>query len=258
MITIISPAKKLQSPRFKLNLKQLSYPEFNQEAQILCNILKKYDLNQLQNLMHISADLAKLNQQRYQDFTNKSILSEHHSPAIFTFAGEVYNGLDAQSFNEDQLEFCNNNLRILSGLYGILKPLDLIQPHRLEMGTKLANPSGNNLYNFWQDKIYNHISKLNDTNMINLASTEYFKAVNHKKLGINIITPIFKDYKNGIYKVIMIYAKNARGAMANFIIKNQINNWQDLKDFSDNGYIFNQELSQLEGQNKNIIFTRKI
>jgi cytoplasmic iron level regulating protein YaaA (DUF328/UPF0246 family) len=258
MITIISPAKKLQSVKSKLHINKTSFPQFNHEAKILCDILKDYNVSQLQDLMHISEDLAKLNQQRYQKFIDKLVLSDNHSPAIFTFAGEVYNGLNAQSFNDEQLKFCNKNLRILSGLYGILKPLDLIQPHRLEMGTKLPNKFGNNLYGFWQDKIFNNINSLNSDNIINLASTEYFKAVNYKKLDLNIITPIFKDYKNGNYKVIMMYAKNARGAMANFIIKNQITNWQDLKNFSDNNYMFNPKLSELEGKNKNIIFTRKI
>ena len=259
MITVISPAKKLnlqQSARSKLN--NNSFPQFSNEAQELNDILKKYTISALEDLMKISTDIATLNQQRYQDFNYERKITANHYSALFTFAGEVYNGLDVNSFSQDDLLFSNDNLRILSGLYGILRPLDFIQPYRLEMGSKLANQYGSNLYKFWQDKITNYINDLTQDYIVNLASTEYFKVINEKKLTAQIITPIFKDYKNGDYRVIMMYAKNTRGLMANHIIKNQITKWQELTKFTANGYKFNSELSELADQNKKIIFTRKI
>lgn len=244
MIVLLSPAKKLTVSGKKPN--QFTAPEFTAASQKLIKELQKYNPKKLQKLMKVSTDIAKLNVERYANWT------EHHSlenakQAIFTFTGEVYNGLQASKLNEAQLKYAQEHLRILSGLYGVLKPLDLIQEYRLEMGTKLKVGKHANLYSFWGDTI---AKKLNDTlalhstkTIINLASTEYFKAVNTKKLKANVVTPIFKDGKNGEYKVVMMYAKKARGMMANYIIKNNIDNPTDLISFNEDGYYYNPTLS---------------
>ncbi|MFZ8865072.1 MAG: YaaA family protein, partial [Rickettsiales bacterium] len=153
-------------------------------------------------------------------------------------------------------EYASENLRILSGLYGILKPFDQIQPYRLEMGTKLANEKGKNLYDFWQATLTQKVNQAKGNVIINLASQEYFKVLNHKQLNKNIITPLFYDYKNGQYKAIMMYAKKARGMMARYIIKNKITQWEQIKFFNYENYIFNEELSNFDCKNKKIVFTR--
>lgn len=203
--------------------------------------------------MGISSELAALNVERYQNWSIEPAKGQAKQ-AILAFNGEVYRGLNTKELNEEDLEFAQKHLRILSGLYGVLKPLDLIQAHRLEMGTKLKHYSNNNLYQFWGDKITRRIQKdIGDSNtLINLASTEYFKAIKPTKLKANIITPIFKDYSNGSYKVLMTYAKNARGVMANYIIKNKITEPELIKSFNENGYIFDHA----ESDKNNWVFLR--
>jgi len=209
----------------------------------------------IKNLMGVSDNIAKLNEERYQEFKLGETKKNAH-PAILTFAGEVYNGLQANSLNEQEIDFANDNLRILSGLYGILKPCDLIQAYRLEMGSHLANPAGKNLYNFWQEKLTKYLNDKEQNIIVNLASNEYFKAVKEKELEAPIITPVFKEFKNGDYKAIMMYAKKARGLMARYIIQNKIENWQKIKNFNLEGYIFNPEMSDLDCKNKKLVFTR--
>lgn len=204
--------------------------------------------------MNISEKIAKLNYDRYQNFEfNKS--NKLYS-AIYSFAGEVYNGLDAKTLSNEELEFTNNNVRILSGLYGILRPFDQIHPYRLEMGTKLKNNKGNNLYDFWQDIITEKINEEKTDFIINLASNEYFNVINSKKISKNIITPLFYENKGGEYKTVMIYAKKARGMMTRYIVKNKITNWNNIKHFNSEDYIFNEELSNFDCKNKKIVFTR--
>ena len=194
--------------------------------------------------MNLSLDLSQLNYQRYQDFENDqtALISK---PAMFVFNGEVYTGLKAQNFNEKELEFANQQIRILSGLYGVLKPLDFIQPYRLEMGTKLATGKNKNLYEFWGNDIHKQLKNdlAVDDVIINLASNEYFKAAKGKDFKNKIITPLFKEYKNGEFKTIMVFAKKSRGAMAHYIVKNNIVSPEELKNFDVDGYGFNTKLS---------------
>ncbi len=254
MLILISPAKKLNE---QLDYKhtQPTFPEFLAETNKLLTILKKFSASELSDLMKLSNELGELNQKRYQKFAADQ-QAQNKLPAVLAFAGEVYNGLQAESFNESEANYATEKLRILSGLYGILKPYDLIEPYRLEMGTALANPSGKNLYDFWDDKICNYLNAETDELIVNLASTEYFKVTHPKQLNKQIITPIFKDEKNGTYKTIMMYAKKARGAMARYIIQNQLNNLEQLKQFKELGYRYNQDLSELDNANKTLVFTR--
>jgi len=251
---LLSPAKKLDL-KAEHNSKKSSFPEFLGETSELIKILKGKSANDLKELMHISDNIAELNEQRYQNFKTGET-KENAYPAALTFAGEVYNGLNARDFSEKELNFANQNLRILSGLYGLLKPSDLIQAYRLEMGSKLNNPAGKNLYRFWQEKLTKHINDAEQEVIINLASNEYFKALKENELKSAIITPVFQDFKNGSYKTIMMYAKKARGLMARYIIKNEIRNWQKIKFFDSEGYIFNPDMSDLDCKNKKLVFTR--
>ncbi|PKP29555.1 MAG: peroxide stress protein YaaA [Bacteroidetes bacterium HGW-Bacteroidetes-17] len=239
MLVLISPAKSFdfESPVQTLNATD---PDFKEESARLIKKMATFSPQKLSVLMNISIELARMNVDRYQKWTSNP-KKEDTKQALLAFNGEVYRGLNAKEMNEDDLEFAQNHLRILSGLYGVLRPLDLIQPHRLEMGTKLKYYNYNNLYQFWGNKITNRINEeLGATNLVvNLASTEYFKAVKQVQLKAKLITPIFKDLTNGNYKVVMTYAKNARGSMAHYIIKNRITEPDLLKQFKGNGYHFN-------------------
>lgn len=238
MLILISPAKSYD---FESRVQTLNStdPDFKEESARLIKKMATFSPKKLSVLMNISIELAKMNVDRYQKWTSYP-KKEDTKQALLAFNGEVYRGLNAKEMNEDDLGFAQNHLRILSGLYGVLRPLDLIQPHRLEMGTKLKYYNYNNLYQFWGDKITNRINEdLGASNLIiNLASSEYFKAVNQAQLEAKIITPIFKDLTNGNYKVVMTYAKNARGSMAHYIIKNRITEPELLKQFKGNGYHF--------------------
>lgn len=255
MLLVISPAKSLDFSIQK-NIEGTSLPPFLQESKILVEKLRQFHPEELSKLMNISAKLAELNYERFVKW-HLPFNTDNAQPAIFVFKGDVYQGIDIESFNKDDLLFANQHLRILSGLYGVLKPLDLIQEYRLEMGTKLKNSKGKNLYEFWGDKISSEINQAIEQSsgekvLINLASNEYFKSIQKKKLNYEIITPIFKDYKNGQYKIISFFAKKARGMMSRFIIQNKIKNSEDIKAFNLADYHFNEELSK----EKEWVFTR--
>ncbi|MBU5590399.1 peroxide stress protein YaaA [Clostridium sp. MSJ-4] len=255
MKIIISPAKSLDFQR-ETPHKESSNPIFLNDAEDLIKELKKLSPEEIGTLMGISHKLSEMNFYRYQSW-NKD-LEENTRQAIFAFDGDVYKGLNAYSFNKDDIGFAQNHLRILSGLYGVLKPLDRIKPYRLEMGIKLKNKEGNNLYDYWKDIITNYMNKEfeheQEKVLINLASEEYSKVLNGNCLNkdIKVVSPIFKEYKNKSYKIIAVYAKKARGLMSSYIIKNKIDNLNGIKRFDLDGYVFREDLS-LGNQ---IIFTR--
>lgn len=250
MLTILSPAKKLDLCK-NFDRNNCSYPEFQKQTSELSNILKTKSKQDLKNLMKISDQIAELNYNRNQDFTHNFNL-QNSFPASRVFDGEVYSGLKAKTFTKDELDYAQQHLRILSGLYGILKPLDLIQPYRLEMGTKLSNPKGDNLYKFWQEIVTEYINqeltKHRTPILLNLASNEYAKVVNQKQLNYPLITINFKDNINGKLKTVMVYAKKARGSMANYIIKNKIDNVELLKDCVIDGYSYSSDLSSKDSE----------
>lgn len=255
MKIVISPAKNLD---YKTDTSSYESTEcsFLSDSEKLIKKLKKLKPSAISDLMKISPVLGELNYDRYQSWEMPFDTNESKQ-AIFAFNGEVYNGFSADTLNPSAIKTTQDTLRILSGLYGILKPLDRILPYRLEMGTRfVTTPKVTNLYKFWGDKLTNHLNQEmiddNAKTLINLASNEYFKALNRKKLDAEIYTPIFKDNSNGQYKTIMMYAKKARGLMARFIIENELTSPEDLKAFDSNGYAFNPQLSQ----EKEWVFTR--
>jgi len=247
MKIIISPAKKLSDK--KLPLKNVSELQFSNEARYLVKELKNYQVNDIKKLMGLSDNLAQLNYERFQQW---DLNSDQVNAAIYMFQGDVYQGLKAETFPANEIDFVQEHLRILSGLYGLLKPLDLIFPYRLEMGTKIKTKKGKNLYDFWGDKIRRIlISEMKSTEvLVNLASNEYSKVLKLNDFPNPVITPIFKDYKNGKLKVISFYAKRARGEMCNYIIKNKIVSIEKIKRFNNLNYIFSEENSG------NLVFTR--
>jgi cytoplasmic iron level regulating protein YaaA (DUF328/UPF0246 family) len=245
MLIVISPAKTLdydtppQTERF-------TKPRFLDHSQRLINILRNYSALDLAELMHLSAKLAQLNFDRYHDW------SPHFTPknakqAVLAMKGDVYTGLEAESFDQDDFDFAQQHLRILSGLYGVLRPLDLMQPYRLEMGTRLANEAGRDLYAFWGDTITEALKRdlaaQGDDLLVNLASNEYFKSVKPKRLGGRILTPQFKERKGDGYRMLGVYAKKARGLMSRFIIRNRLTQADQIKAFDSEGYRFNPSLS---------------
>jgi len=248
MKIIISPAKKLTTEKISVN--KISAIQFLNEAKYLVKELRDYRVDDIKKLMDLSNNLAQLNYERYQQW---DLNSDQVNAAIYMFQGDVYQGLKAETFTANEIDFAQKNLRILSGLYGLLKPLDLISPYRLEMGTKMKTKSGNNLYEFWGDKLSKAlISEMKSTEtLVNLASNEYSKVLKLNDFPNPVITPIFKDYKNGKLKVISFFAKKARGEMCNFIIKNKIINTKNLKMFSNLDYKFSDENDKGE-----ILFTR--
>ena len=252
MLTVLSPAKKLNKE--KQSLDNCSSPIYVGDSEKLIHSLRKFSPKKLSKLMGISPALADLNVDRYAKWDVNH--TEDVKPAVLTFNGEVYAGLDAISFSKKEKDYAQDNLRILSGLYALLKPYDLIHPYRLEMGTKLKIGRKNNLYEFWGDKIVNEINNLvakqKENVLVNLASNEYFRSINKKKLEATVITPVFKDFNNGKYKTVMVYAKKARGMMAGYIIKNKIDKAENLKGFDAAGYCYNEEAST----EKELIFYR--
>lgn len=245
MLTVISPAKNLDFDT-QPHTQQFSQPAFLAQSQQLIDELKPLTPVDVASLMKLSDKLAALNAARFNKWHTPFTL-ENAKQAVLAFNGDVYTGLDASTLDNAGLEFAQQHLRILSGLYGVLKPLDLMQAYRLEMGTKFANKKGNDLYAFWGSQIREAIQAdpaLEDGILINLASNEYFKAVEAKKLNARIITPNFKDLKNGQYKMISFYAKKARGLMSRFMIDNKIDQPEQLKDFDREGYRFSAEMSK--------------
>ena len=246
MLIVISPAKTLNFDKQKL-VGTFSQPDFIIESKKLIKELRLLMPNDISNLMNISPKLAYLNFERFQQWATPLNI-DNAKQALLAFRGEVFTGINADSFTKSDFEYSQSHLRILSGLYGVLKPLDLISAYRLEMGTKLPIGKNRNLYEFWNDKITKSINtavaEQNDDVLINLASNEYFKSLKQKNLKAKVITPIFKDAKNDEYKVISFYAKKARGLMTAFIIKNRINNPNEIKLFDAEGYFYNDELSK--------------
>jgi len=245
MITLISPAKKLDYES-EVCTEEFTIPEGLDRSAQLINKLQKTSKKGISKLMSLSDNLTNLNVERYAQWTEDFTEGERRQ-AILAFRGDVYQGMKNDELKPDELQFAQDHLRILSGLHGLLRPLDLIKPYRLEMGTKLSVRGKKDLYGFWGDEITDRLNAVleasgNDT-LCNLASGEYFKAVNQKKLKGQIITPVFKDMKNGKLKVIFLYAKQARGMMAGYILRNGINNAEDLKGFADGGYRFTEDLS---------------
>ena len=245
MITVLSPAKKLTTDCFAKGNAHTK-PIFLDDSNSLVGILKNYKPDQLQTLMGISQNLSELNWERFQSWTSDYAPSISRE-AFFSFKGDTYNGLDAESLTEKDIIFAQDNVRILSGLYGLLKPLDLMLPYRLEMGTKLNNSRGKNLYEFWGENIANYISNELSNHrhkiIINCASNEYFKSIKNDSLSASVITPEFKEVKNGTTKMISFYAKKARGMMAKFIIVNRIDNIKDILSFNEDGYCLDASLS---------------
>ncbi|WP_086481109.1 peroxide stress protein YaaA [Oceanospirillum sanctuarii] len=246
MKLVISPAKTLDFESAPVT-QTYSDPSFLENSQLLVDELKELSQADVATLMKLSDKLAALNVARFGSWETP-FTPDNAKQAILAFKGDVYTGLDAESFSEEDFSFAQNHLRILSGLYGLLKPLDLIQPYRLEMGTKFTNSRGKNLYEFWDmqltDALNNEFAEEKEPVLINLASNEYFKAVKTKNLQAEIITPVFKDWKNGQYKMISFYAKKARGLMAAYIIQNQLSDPEQLKNFDTEGYYFNEEQSK--------------
>ncbi|GGD88762.1 peroxide stress protein YaaA [Planktosalinus lacus] len=238
MKILLSPAKSLDLES-KLPISKATQPHFLNEAEKLNAVLEKKSKKQLRELMGISENLAELNFQRYKDFQTP-FSKKNARPAVYTFSGDVYIGLDAYTINEANIDSMQERLRILSGLYGVLKPLDLMQPYRLEMGTELKVNQKKNLYEFWGDQVTEFLNKeiKEEEIVLNLASNEYFKVINTKKLKGKLISPVFKDFKNGKLKIISFFAKKARGAMARFIIENDVNSYNDLLKFDVDGYKF--------------------
>lgn len=245
MKIVISPAKSLDYNQ-SIDTPKVTEAPFIQEADYLASKLKKMSVKKLGDLMNLSANLSDLNHDRYQNWEKPVDVSQDAKPAITVFTGEVYKGLDAQTFSEQDFLNAQSQLRILSGLYGILRPLDLMYPYRLEMGTKWnVTPNTKNLYQYWGAKLAQYLNdEMKDNEvLINLASNEYFKALDKKVLKSRIITPVFKELKGDKYKVVMMYAKHARGAMARDIIQSQYKKVEDLKGYNVDGYSFSEELS---------------
>jgi len=245
MLFLLSPAKKLDYDS-ALPTKLHTQPLFVKDAQKLIGVLKTKSEADIASLMDLSPALSKLNAQRYAAW--KPVFNESNSrQAVLAFNGDVYEGLEASSLSESQLKWAQDHVAILSGLYGVLRPLDLMQPYRLEMGTALANPGGKNLYEFWSDKITPYLNERlaadKDPIIVNLASEEYFKSVNSKTLNARVIQCVFQDGKNGAWKVISFHAKRARGLMARFAIQHKITKPQALQQFDLEGYAFAPDVS---------------
>jgi cytoplasmic iron level regulating protein YaaA (DUF328/UPF0246 family) len=221
---------------------EYSQPNFLNQSAELISTVRNFSTADLMEFMSISEKLAELNRQRFSEW-NTPFTPANAKPAALAFTGDVYDGLDAPSLNTRDLQFAQQNLRILSGLYGLLRPLDLIQPYRLEMGRPLKTSDADNLYGFWKQTITESLNQLPGELVLNLASQEYFKAVDKKALNKQIISPVFKDEKNGKLKIISFYAKRARGLMARFVIENRITTARELAAFNVNGYTYSEDLS---------------
>ena len=256
MLVVISPAKNLDY-QSQAPTQEYSQPELLAHSEELVEVCKQLTPADLSSLMKISDKLGGLNAARFAEW-QPNFTPDNAKQAAFAFNGDVYVGLDAASLNQTQIEYAQQHLRILSGLYGVLKPLDLMQAYRLEMGTKLKNGRGDNLYQFWgeiiTDKLNQQLAELKSDCLVNLASNEYFKSVKVKSLNARLVTPEFKDWKNGQYKIISFYAKKARGLMARYIIENQVTTQADLIKFNTDGYQYSDELSTAEKP----VFTRKL
>ncbi|AZM38329.1 peroxide stress protein YaaA [Acinetobacter sp. WCHA39] len=254
MLALISPAKTLD---YETTLPTDAYtqPRLLAQSQQLIDVCRKLSASEIASLMTVSEKIANLNVERFRDW-NADFDFSNARQALFAFKGDVYTGLDAYHLKDREIDFAQQHLRMLSGLYGLLRPLDLMMPYRLEMGTKLKNSRGHNLYEFWgsmiTDQINQDLAEIDAKVLVNLASDEYYKSLNEKKIQAEIIKPVFLDQKNGKYKVISFYAKKARGLMARYLIENKLSQVEQLKAFDSEGYYFDAESSS----NKELVFKR--
>lgn len=256
MLLLISPAKTLDFDT-PPHTRVATQPDFLDQSQLLVNDLRRLSPPQVAELMGISAKLGDLNFGRFLNW-HTPFTPDNAKQAVLAFKGDVYTGMEAETLSKSELAFAQKHLRILSGLYGLLRPLDLIQPYRLEMGTSFANGRGKNLYQFWGDRITDRINEelmaLKSRVVINLASNEYYQAVNGRQLNAEVITPVFKDRKNGQYKIISFFAKKARGMMSAYIIRERLKKPHDIKGFSSAGYAYNEAMSS----SAEWVFTRDV
>ena len=254
MLALISPAKTLDYTT-ALPTDTHTQPRLLEQSQQLIDVCRKLSATEIASLMTVSEKIANLNVERFRDWNAEFDFSNARQ-ALFAFKGDVYTGLDAYHLKDQDIDFAQQHLRMLSGLYGLLRPLDLMMPYRLEMGTKLKNSRGNNLYEFWgsiiTDQINQDLAEIDAKLLVNLASDEYYKSVNEKKIRAEIIKPVFLDQKNGKYKVISFYAKKARGLMARYLIENKLSQVEQLKAFDSEGYYFDAENSS----DKELVFKR--
>ncbi|MCH7294262.1 peroxide stress protein YaaA [Acinetobacter higginsii] len=254
MLALISPAKTLDYTT-ALPKDTHTQPRLLAQSQQLIDVCRKLSATEIASLMTVSEKIANLNVERFRDW-NADFDFSNARQALFAFKGDVYTGLDAYHLKDQDIDFAQQHLRMLSGLYGLLRPLDLMMPYRLEMGTKLKNSRGHNLYEFWgsiiTDQINQDLAEIDAKVLVNLASDEYYKSVNEKKIQAEIIKPVFLDQKNGKYKVISFYAKKARGLMARYLIENKLSQVEQLKAFDSEGYYFDAESSS----NKELVFKR--
>ncbi len=252
MLVIVSPAKKLD---FESSAPISDYvePKFIEKSEVLIKELKKCSPAEISKMMKLSEALTNLNVGRYKSFKTP-FTPENAKQAIFSFKGDTYVGLDAESLNKTQIKYAQNHLRILSGLYGVLSPLELIQPYRLEMGTKFSCNGSKNLYEFWKEDLTAELNTIlkKEKILVNCASGEYSGAVDFSRLNGEVVTPVFKDKKNDQYKIIGLFAKRARGMMARFIIENKVTEMEALKGFDSDGYKFNPSMSE----GNELVFTR--
>lgn len=250
MLILLSPAKTLDF-KTETPVNEHTTPDFAKKADEISKILSKHSIKELAELLDVSTKIAELNHQRYSDWK-----SAEERQAIYAYNGDVYEGLQAYTLDRKSIEFAQKHVRIISGLYGILKPLDLIKPYRLDMGTKLAIGKNSDLYYLWKEvlteNVLKNLKELNSNTIINLASNEYSNAINLKNKGLNVIQPTFKDNKNGVYKTISFYAKKARGLMARYIIDYKLTNPEHLQGFDSEGYLYQKNLST----DKTLIFHR--
>lgn len=254
MLALISPAKTLDYES-ALPTDSHTLPRLLAHSQELIDVSRTLSASEIANLMSVSEKIANLNVERFRDWQADFDFSNARQ-ALFAFKGDVYTGLDAYSLKDQDIDYAQQHLRMLSGLYGLLRPLDLMMPYRLEMGTKLKNPRGSNLYEFWgtiiTDLINEDLAAAKSELLVNIASDEYYKSVKESKIQAEIIKPVFLDQKNGKYKVISFYAKKARGLMARYIIENKIERAEDLKGFNSDSYYFDAD-SSLKGE---LVFKR--
>lgn len=255
MITIMSPTKTFREVEEGVTF-DFNHLTFSSETKVLVELLRKYTAEELETFMKVSKSIGEVNYKRYKYF-NEDIFKAY--PAILYFYGEAFKGLEATKLSKGSLEFAKENLRILSGLYGVLTPLDVIKGYRLEMGSKLPNTKGKDLYSYWKDKLTQYMvnaleATSGDKILLNVASDEYSKAIDLKKLNekFKVITVVFKEQRNDQYKVIGTYAKKARGKLVKYILEHRVDTLGDVKKFDEEGYVFNPDLSNEE----NIVFTR--
>lgn len=256
MLIVVSPAKTLDYTT-PPKIKKFTLPDYLDDSAELIHRMREFSSLDISELMKVSTKIADLNFDRFEAW-NKKFTEKNAKQAVLAFKGDVYTGLDADSFSTQDFNFAQKHFRMLSGLYGLLRPLDLMQAYRLEMGTRLSTERGKNLYEFWGDEVTEglnaQLKKIKSKYLINLASNEYFKVVKPDVLQGEIITPAFKELKNGDYKMIGVYAKKARGLLSRYIIQNQLSDIEDIKSFDVDGYKFNKKVSK----GNNWVFTRKI